>query len=60
MKASALMFELRSIINKHGDLPIIGSDMGNDTPLSGVLVVDENSCDIRDRNTKPASIFLTS
>lgn len=51
MKASALMFELRAIINKHGDLPILV----NDSNLERLILVDENG--IKDED-KPFKIIL--
>ena len=54
------MFELRTIINKHGDLPIIGSSMGDDDELKRITIVDDRGCDAADEKTKPNSIFLTA
>lgn len=59
MKASALMFELRNIINKHGDLPIIGASLADDTKLRKLTLTDENGCDATIEGTKPTCIYLT-
>lgn len=58
MKASALMFELRQIINKHGDLPIVGGFLSHDSGLEHVVLVDENGINCETDNTKPYGIIL--
>jgi len=59
MKASALMFELRNIINTHGDLPIVGGYLMDDSPLRIIELVDKDGLNAKLEKTKPVGIFLT-
>lgn len=59
MKASMLMFKLREIINKHGDLPIVGGYLMDDQTIDQVIVLDENGIDITSSEKEPVGIFLT-
>ena len=59
MKASALMFELRGIINKHGDLPIVGGHLSDGKSLKKVLLVDEYGCGVFSEKDRPYGIYLT-
>lgn len=59
MKASGLMFELRNIVNKHGDLPIVGGYLTDDQTVDRVELVDAEGRDATSEGTKPVGIFLT-
>lgn len=59
MRASDLVKELQRIIQRHGDLPIIGGYLMDDSPLRFVTIVDKDGCDAALEETKPVGIFLT-
>jgi hypothetical protein len=65
MKASTLIELLQNIIEFHGDLPITGGYLHDDTPLQDVKVLNAGGCDVNDPPTtngddpKGTQIFLS-
>ncbi len=66
MKAKQAIDRLTTIMRKYGDLPIVGGCILDDTPLKRIIVVDEDGCDVENREPKSnppspvAGIFLES
>ena len=59
MLASQLIKELQRIVATHGDLPIAGGYLTDDSGLREITLVDKNNCDAYQEGTQPVSIFLT-
>lgn len=50
MKASLLIIELAKVIDKYGDLEIIGGQLHDDTPLREVSVLEKEGGEIWPNN----------
>lgn len=59
MKITELMQALQSVKKLHGNLPVVGGILHDDTPLKNVIVVDAEGRDVEDYNSKAVGIFLT-
>lgn len=58
MRASEAIKQLQALIDQHGDLPIVGGYLSEDTPLGKIIALDDEGCDVY-QGCKAESFFLT-
>lgn len=59
MKITDLLIKLQAVKKLHGNLPIVGGTLMDDTPLKEVVVVDSEGRDADEYKTKAIGVFLT-
>lgn len=58
MQISELIGVLQGLLDAHGDLPVLGGYMADDSSEITALVLGEDNQEIGMSNSKPAGIFL--
>jgi len=58
MKISNMITRLQAIQNKHGDLPILGGYVNDDSGVTRAIVIDNEGCDVENNNTASVGVFF--
>lgn len=58
MKTSKAIEILQSILEKYGDLPIVGGFMCDDTPPTEMSVIGDDGCCVDDTGEEPTGVYI--